>query len=151
MPSRAVAEHPTGQLVRGSPSVSWSNQAIWRRPCLACCGPAAEAAEWSLGEDPIEVTLLPGRGWICLALAEQPPNPLESQYGNRAAGVSGCGPTNSRPPLTSCWLLGDSLAAQSRAHRQLDSSACSWELQRLQSLVAAIWLELSQLENKACP
>jgi len=67
---------PTGQgAVRGSPSVSWSNQASVRRPCIACCGTSSGAAGVVPGEDPIESTWACREGWNLCAVAEQPPIP----------------------------------------------------------------------------
>jgi len=68
MPAERLLNIPTGQLVRGQALPwSWFHQAIWRGPVhsgarhQACR--SGGSGPWV--EDPIEVHLPAGRGWIC--------------------------------------------------------------------------------------
>jgi len=113
-----------------------------------------ERREWSLGEDPIEVKPA-GReadGSVALWL-NSPPIP------GIAVGPTGplgerCGPRNSRTTAhLNCWLLGTALAAQSSGlqNRSVESSACSGNCKRLQSLCGRSASNSIQLENSPAP
>ncbi|APD48226.1 MULTISPECIES: cell wall metabolism sensor histidine kinase WalK [Synechococcaceae] len=136
---------PTGQLVRGQPFRELVQSSDLEEAVHSVLRhQLPERREWSLGEDPIEVTLLPGGdGSVALWLNSR--RSLESQLDQQGRWVSDVA-HELKTPLTSLLLLGDSLAAQSKGPNRQLIERLQRELQRLQSLVGDL-LELSQLEN----
>jgi len=136
-PSWLAEQFQTGQLVRGQPFVSWSNQAISGGACIAAAAarPLPERWEWSWREDRSS-HLAAGRGWIC-ALWLNAAIPRNAVGPTGRAGEAMCGHEPQRPAgFTSicCWL-GTSLAAASKAPTTVDRGASAGNCKRLQSRV----------------